>query len=198
MDWSLVIIAIIGIVVTGIRASLAGRESKEREAARGIERDRNAAALRSMAQASGMSIDMVIDTGCASLALDRKAGRLSGISDGKQVSWPLSDFLSAALRDRSGAYIHAQEMEQYYTGVRRDSLENPWGGHKRKEVKQGHEDFRAFTGASVYGLELRLRGGETKEIPFFRGDGAKFWTEGSRLEEARKFARELDSAIRSR
>ena len=45
---------------------------------------------------------------------------------------------------------------------------------------------------------MKLRSGETKEIPFFRGDGTKFWTEGSRLEEARKFVRELDAAIRSR
>ena len=198
MDWGMVIITILCIVVTGIRAGLAGRESKEQEAIRGCEIKKNAAALRSMAQASGMSVDMAIDTGCASLALDRKAGRLSGISEGKQVSWPLAEVMSAALRDRSGAYIHAQEMEQYYTGVRRDSLENPWGGHKRKEVKQGHDEFLAFTGATVYGLEVKLRSGETKEIPFFRGDGTKFWTEGSRLEEARKFVRELDSAIRSR
>ena len=198
MNWSMIIITILCIVVTGIRASLAGRESKEQEAIRSRERDRNATALRSMAQASGMSVDMAIDTGCTSLALDRKAGKLSGISEGKQVSWPLADVQSAALRDRSDAYIHAQEMEQYYTGVKRESLENPWGGHKRKEVKQGHEDFRAFTGATVYGVELKFRSGETKELPFFRGDGAKFWTEGSRLEEARKFVRELDSAIRSR
>ena len=197
MEWIWIIVCIVGLAVTAFREYSARKDSEELQAIHDCERRVNAGAMETMVRVNGISADMTIDTSCTSLVLDRKAGRLEGISDGKKVSWPLAELQSASLEDRSQQYIHAQEMEQYYTGIRRDSMYNPWGNHKRREVKAGHEDFRAFTGSTVYGIALRNKNGETTELPFFRGDGATFWTEGSRLKEAGRFIRELDMAIRA-
>ena len=60
-------------------------------------------------------------------------------------------------------------------------------GDPRVQRRQG---IKETDGDSQYG------NGTQKEIPFFRGDGAMFWTEGENLEKARNFTGEVNNAIR--
>ncbi|MBR6220754.1 MAG: hypothetical protein IKQ80_09325 [Clostridia bacterium] len=197
--WIYVALAVLAVVVTAVRAAGANQTSKEQQNRREAARQQNDDALKTIETREGLNADLSFSSGCASLSVDRAKGRLTGVSEaveGGKISLNLSEIESTQVIDLTTSYRHSQEMERLRSGVERHSMYRPYGNHSMREVKDGHAEFEAFKGNMVYGLELKLKKGGTLKVPFFLGDGTVFWQEEERFNQFRKFAEELDQAIR--
>lgn len=193
-----ILVAVGGLAITMIRLFMATQKSKQQVQANEAQKNLYRQRMEAFVSANSGHADLSLDSSCAALALDKTKGMLFCVSqnvgmDG--VSIPLGELEEVRLEDNSEDYRHALEMEAYYSKVHRTSMYRPNGGHKWDEVKQGHMEFEAFKGESIYGVEIKHRDGDIIQVPLYRGDGTLFWTEEENLEKAKKFVCTLEAAI---
>lgn len=190
------IIMVVGLVVTMIRALIAGGDSKAKQEEAKQKQAANDEALSAFVSRSGGSASKQFSTGCASMALDKEKGMLYVVSEavGGEKAFDLKDVDDVKTIDKSADYQEVLKLEQLRSGVDRGPMMDPARGHSMRELKEGHQRFEDWAGKIVYGIELKLCGGESVVVPFFNADGTVFWTEDQNLQACRKFAGDVKLA----
>lgn len=200
------ILAAIGVLITLIRVLIAGKQSKAEKQEAEQTMSRNKTVMEEQLRSAGMNADEVFEDACASATLDEKQAKLTIVSSGGGLfAWSGGDNCTYDLReidriemiDHSEEYKEAQEMHCYYTGVKRDSMYNPYGKHKMREVKTGEEKFGEFFDQTVYGIKVVTKGGDEKEYAFYRGTESAFWTQGEKPIQLRRFVERCNACMRS-
>ena len=194
--WIWIILAVLAGIVTIIRASSAAHEGEERQRA---DQDQKKEMERKLHDIRSSDSALSFSTGIAAMSLDRSAGRLTCVSDAVpngKLDVALDDIAYARPIDRVTEFKECQELERYHSGVDRASLYNPYGKHKNREVKAGHEAYELFRNRTVYGVTLEMKDGKNIEIPFRRGDMGMFWTEDANYTAFKGFLSEVNEAIR--
>lgn len=188
-------ILIFGLVVTGIRILIASGDSKGKQEEANQKKEQNNIRMNDYVQQHGGHVDFAFSTGCASMAVDKTQGMIYVIS-GKQEKYSLKDIADVKLVDKSEDYKYVQKMEQLHSGVDRGPMMDPYRGHSMREVKDAHQRFQDWTGAIVYGVELKFNDNRTPvETAFYRADSTVFWTEDQNLSDCKQFVKALDQAM---
>ena len=191
-------IAILGIIVTAIRAGKAKSDSEALEEHNALKQKDNANKVEEAMQAVNLNSDLAFSTECASVSVDSKAGKMLILSQAlkdEKMMLNLSEIVSIQVINNAEEYQHCQEMERLRSGVERKSLYNPYGSFSNREVKEGHARFEAFKGALVYGLGISCRGQGELQIAFYRGNDSVYWHEDERLHQFIEFAENLKKII---
>ena len=190
-------IAVLGVIVTAVRAYSASQDTKAAQERDSDLRHENDVRMKKLvgSEIAGASFS----SSGASMALNRGEGKLTVVTSGanaREKTVLLNEISSVNLVDHSEDYQHCQEMRRLRTGVDRCSTMRPYGKHSGREVKEGAEKLDWYNGKMVFGVELRRKDGQSETIPCFRGNGAVFWTEGESLFQLKQFVRTLSSAVR--
>ncbi len=164
------------VIVTSIRAYSASKKASQTKVMQDRRADSNQYQLDQLILEAGMRDPVRYISPEASMALDTGLGVLAAVSGGRRLKWNTADLKSVQVIDHSEDYRLCQDLEAYHSGVKRDSLYNPFGKYKTREVRDGHRRFETYRGSVVYGLRLTDRTGSETTVACFNGDGTVNWS----------------------
>ena len=193
-----IIVAALVLVVTIIRSVIAARNDKEARKLAESRQSGNEDRIRSMAKGTEEGSLKTVLSGESALGLDEKNGMLHVVCSAltpEELSIPLKDVVSVSLVDRSAPYRQSQEMARLRTGVERKSIYMPYGKNSAKSVKEGQQQFEAYRGQIILGVDIRCREDKSYTVPCFRGDGSMFWYEDKLHSALRQFTSDTNVAI---
>ena len=153
-------------------------------------------AVSKMVSEAGGCIDDSFGTEYAFLAIDRKRGRLTGMSDAPsigRIDMDLSDIASVDLIDNCSEYAEALEMEhihkdRVFTSKHSDYMQT----YHPFAVMDGHKAYEGFIGKPVFGLVIHPKEGQWLHIAFSRGGDPN---QPERFIQMKEFARRLDPKL---